>query len=140
MGLYVCVCKRISSHTNTARETGWGKCEIFVQCKYPYTPTHSRLLSCLSSCYCCLRSKNTTTSVFGGRKKKKIKIKLMSGTPCSGLRCTALFTRAQSSEARPGKSASTTMTSSALICLFFSVAVIISSSVGAAETDLPHVE
>ncbi|EFX82033.1 hypothetical protein DAPPUDRAFT_101856 [Daphnia pulex] len=64
----------------------------------------------------------------------------MSETPCSGLRCTALFTRAQSSEARPGKFASTTMTSSALICLFFSVAVIISSSVGAAETDLPHVE
>ncbi|XP_046457590.1 voltage-dependent calcium channel subunit alpha-2/delta-3-like isoform X4 [Daphnia pulex] len=64
----------------------------------------------------------------------------MSETPCSGLRCTALFTRAQSSEARPGKSASTTMTSSALICLFFSVAVIISSSVEAAETDLPHVE
>ncbi|XP_046632424.1 voltage-dependent calcium channel subunit alpha-2/delta-3-like isoform X7 [Daphnia pulicaria] len=64
----------------------------------------------------------------------------MSGTPCSGLRCTALFTRAQSSEARPGKSASTTMTSSALICLFFSVAVIMSSSVEAAETDLPHVE
>jgi hypothetical protein len=78
--------------------------------------------------------------LFGGRKKKKKEIKLMSGTPCSGLRCTALFTRAQSSEARPGKSASTTMTSSALICLFFSVAVIMSSSVGAAETDLPHVE
>lgn len=140
MCLYVCVCVKGSLVTRIRRVKRVGG-NVRSSCS-ANTPTHrhSRLLSCLSSCYCCLRSKNTTTSVFGGRKKKKIKIKLMSGTPCSGLRCTALFTRAQSSEARPGKSASTTMTSSALICLFFSVAVIMSSSVGAAETDLPHVE
>lgn len=140
--LYVCVCVKGSPVTRIRRvKRVVGNVRSSCSANTP-THRHSRLLSCLSSCYCCLRSKNTTTKcIWGAKEKEKKKIKLMSETPCSGLRCTAFFTRAQSSEARPGKSASTrTMTSSALICFFFSVAVIMSSSVGAAETDLPHVE